>query len=62
MSNTTQKIEKLQKVSNKPRIEQLEDEIRKLKRKSDSDTYLYGQGQSLAYGKVLELLDKSHIR
>ena len=37
----------------------LEDEIRQLKRRSDSSTYLYGQGESHAYEEVLKLLSPS---
>ncbi len=34
----------------------IEDRVRELKRVSDSDTYLYGQGQSHAYENVINLI------
>lgn len=37
-------------------LNRLEDKVRELKRRSDSSTYLYGQGESNAYKEVLSLL------
>lgn len=36
---------------------ELRKQIEKLKKRSDSSTYLYGQGQSNAYEEVLDLLN-----